>query len=613
MDAFMKIRMPYEYFKISPRGNGRGRASQSKDFTARAARFFLLKSILQNRQGVSLMTGVRPKKSFSFGQRCVVKVRYVSNAYKDHNFQNEYKTQWRNHANYLQRQGAQHEDKRGLGFDENEDELDMKKKMEKWQLEGDDLMWKVIVSPERGVDVDLKKHTRELMKNVEKDLGTKLQYVAIDHYNTEHPHVHLVIRGVREDGTTLEIDKDYFTAGFRTRSQEILTKELGLRTELDMMENRRKMVNERHITELDRLIDTRLINDNIIHLDWTTKNHKLYQTNCVIKQRLEFLEELKVVSKLTSASWYVDPKFIDYLRYAQEQDDIIKAKNKNINRIIEKDAPVLVNRLSNVGDVVLGMINGSGVNERNEEERYLLVEGVDAKLHYIPMNNRLAMMRDNGQLKNGALVYLERAEFEAQNTIEKARLSRIEGIKGTIFDPASTGSVWKEVTATEVKLKEGKEISDDLIKSRISGDFDKIKSILKEAQEYEIRTYIKADSFNDWDDINALKNEITDMDRYVVKNMVKANDDYKKFMSVERQKLDLDVADRGQFKGVKKFYIPDDEQGNTIKQKFAETYNTRLGVMEEQKRLKLSTSGDVRLEEGLVMKTIIKHTIGGAT
>ena len=105
-------------------------------------------------------------------------------------------------------------------------------------------------------------------------------------------------------------------------------------------------------------------------------------------------------------------------------------------------------------------------------------------------------MRDNGQLKNGALVYLERAEFEAQNTIEKARLSRIEGIKGTIFDPASTGSVWKEVTATKVKLKEGKEISDDLIKSRISGDFDKIKSILKEAQEYEIRTYIKADMWS---------------------------------------------------------------------------------------------------------------------
>src|ERR1039457_4145795 len=53
-----------------------------------------------------------------------------------------------------------------------------------------------------------------------------------------------------------------------------------------------------------------------------------------------------------------------------------------------------------------------------------------------------------------------------------------------------------------------------LIKSKISGDFDKIKSILKEAQEHEIRTYIKANSFNDWDDINALKNEITDMDRY---------------------------------------------------------------------------------------------------
>lgn len=499
MDDVLKIRMPYEFFRIAQKG-GRGKTSQSKDYSARMAGFFLINSLREKRQGVALMTGVRTRKSFSSSQRSVVKVHWVSNAYKQHNYKKEYKTQWKNSGSYLARKGAQKEHERGVGFDEIDDEINIAKKLEKWQLEGDDRLYKIIVSPERGANVDLKKHTRELMQTVEKDLGTKLEYVAIDHYNTLHPHIHLVIRGKRGDGTELKIGKEYFTSGFRTRSQEILTRELGLRTELDVMENRRKMVNAKHITELDRMINNvinnELKNDHIYHLDWCTKNDKLYQKNLIVKQRLEYLEELGVASKLTTAAWYVNPKFIDHLRYLQEQDDIIKSKSKHINNILEKDLPVISNKLPNVGDKVIGRIVGSGLSERTEE-RYILLEGTDKNLHNIPMNIHIAMKRDSGQLPNGTLVEIRRAELVKRKAIEKDKLSRIDGIKDTMFDPAMQGSVWEKATATEVRLREDVTVTNNLIKSRINGDFEQVQAVLKEAQEFKEILYLKVNVVNE--------------------------------------------------------------------------------------------------------------------
>jgi hypothetical protein len=170
MDGRTRILMPYEYFKIGPRGKGR-RPMPVRDYMAGAAYRFLLKSIFQKRNGGgALMTGMNTKKTFSYGQRCTVKVHYVSNGYKDHNYNKGYKNQWKNHGSYLVRKGAQLEDKPGLGFDETDDDLNIPKKLEQWQEDGDERIWKLIVSPERGADIDLKSHTRELMKTVEKDL-----------------------------------------------------------------------------------------------------------------------------------------------------------------------------------------------------------------------------------------------------------------------------------------------------------------------------------------------------------------------------------------------------------------------------------------------------------
>src|SRR5690606_15944921 len=80
--------------------------------------------------------------------------------------------------------------------------------------------FRFIVSPDDTLEMsDLKSFTRDLVGQMEKDLGTRLDWVAVDHWNTEHPHVHLIVRGVRDDGQDLVISRDYLKEGMRDRAR----------------------------------------------------------------------------------------------------------------------------------------------------------------------------------------------------------------------------------------------------------------------------------------------------------------------------------------------------------------------------------------------------------
>jgi len=113
------------------------------------------------------------------------------------------------------------------------------------------------VSPEFGDRVDLSRLTRDLITQMEKDLDTDLEWVAAEHHNTEHPHVHVVIRGVRDSGETLRLSREFVQQGIRSMASDLCTRQLGYRTELDGPEAERREVNEKRFT----LIDRRLLKD----------------------------------------------------------------------------------------------------------------------------------------------------------------------------------------------------------------------------------------------------------------------------------------------------------------------------------------------------------------
>ena len=92
--------------------------------------------------------------------------------------------------------------------------------------------FRFIVSPEDAAEMtDLRAFTRDLARQMEADLGTRLDWIAVDHWNTDNPHVHLLVRGVDETGQDLVISRDYISRGLRSRAEELVSIELGPKPE----------------------------------------------------------------------------------------------------------------------------------------------------------------------------------------------------------------------------------------------------------------------------------------------------------------------------------------------------------------------------------------------
>src|ERR1700730_4575728 len=164
---------------------------------------------------------------------------------------NDHTGGWAAHARYLSRAGAQREQGKGQGFDAEHDAIDMVAVVRDWEKK-DELLWRFIVSPEDASRLNLQEHVRGLVEQMERDLDTKLQWIAIDHHNTDDDHVHLLVRGVRDDGRPLQIDREYLKLGMRGRSQEIATSELGPRLEHEVLRSSERVIRKEQWTEIDR-------------------------------------------------------------------------------------------------------------------------------------------------------------------------------------------------------------------------------------------------------------------------------------------------------------------------------------------------------------------------
>jgi type IV secretory pathway VirD2 relaxase len=162
---------------------------------------------------------------------------------------NKTRGQWKAHGRYLARESAAHENPvEGVGFGREDQKIDISARLADWQRAGDERMWKLIISSEFGDLADLRRLTADLMERIEKDLGTDVEWVAVEHHNTEHPHVHVVVRGLRSDGARLRMSREYIQQGIRSAAEHLCTRQIGFRTELDAAEAERREISESRFT-----------------------------------------------------------------------------------------------------------------------------------------------------------------------------------------------------------------------------------------------------------------------------------------------------------------------------------------------------------------------------
>src|SRR5216683_7728113 len=258
-----------------------------------------------------------------YSRRSVVKASFK---------RNDHTGGWSAHARYLSRQGAQREQGKGQGFDAEHDAVDMVAVVRDWE-KNDELLWRFIVSPEDASRLDLREHVRGLLEQMERDLDTRLQWVAIDHHNTDDAHVHLLIRGVRDDGRALTLDRDYVRRGIRELSQEILERELGPRSEREVLLARERVIEREQWTEIDRALERRAGLDRVVsYEDFEARSDGARVRAEQEIERLQYLEKLGLARRIDERSWELSAEHEPELRRRQREHDIIKTRARERQR-----------------------------------------------------------------------------------------------------------------------------------------------------------------------------------------------------------------------------------------------------------------------------------------
>jgi type IV secretory pathway VirD2 relaxase len=333
-------------------------------------------------------------------QRCVIKISYTKNT----------KTRaWAAHGEYLQREHAQHEDEKGLGFNNQSNHVDLKNMLREWQKANDEHVFRLIISPENGVRMNLKQHTKNLLIQMEKDLKTKLEWAAIDHHNTDYPHVHILIRGRDEKDKTLIIEREYLSRTLRYRSEELATRELGLRNENDLIRIRERQLESKHVTEIDRSLRYKSINNIVNYHTPVPDNLAARELRLLEINRLKFLEKHGLAKKISAKSWQLHKDMEIELKNMQLSNDIIKSRARHNIRTITHEMPAPTQIQEN--KPLTGKVIGMGLEDELKDQRYLLLEGTDGKVHYIQATNSIIKARDNFNFYNENIITFEKKKF----------------------------------------------------------------------------------------------------------------------------------------------------------------------------------------------------------
>ncbi|KAA5606379.1 DUF3363 domain-containing protein [Roseospira marina] len=265
--------------------------------------------------------------------------------------------------------------------------------------------FRFIVSPEDAADLaDLKGFSRDLMGQMEKDLGTPLDWVGVDHWNTDNPHVHIILRGRMEDGQDLVISRDYIKEGMRARAADLVTQELGLRTDLDIRRDLERQVEAERWTRLDRqlLRDERAV--GVIDMaPVPDRQPDEYQPLKV--GRLCKLETLGLAAEVGPGQWVIDGKAEATLRELGERGDIIKRMHRALtDRGIDRGSASYVLASESLDTPIIGKLVDRGLDDELKGTAYAVVDGVDGRTHHI----RLSDLDAAGDSSPGSIVELRR-------------------------------------------------------------------------------------------------------------------------------------------------------------------------------------------------------------
>lgn len=404
-------------FRVKPGaptgGSGAGNGQRSQRFISQ-----VLKQVSKAGASASGARGARPASTFGRGRvaadraghtlgvtdrRVVIKSRYVV-------LKKAGAKSVSTHLRYIERDGVTRDGQRGQAYGPETETADLKAFEERGK--GDRHQFRFIVSVEDAGELeDLRGYTREFMQRMATDLETRLDWVAVDHWDTDNPHTHIVLRGRaregRGKGQDLVIAPDYMAHGMRMRASELATEWLGPRTEQEIRHSLIREVDQERWTGLDRQLQQELRNGSI-EVGRAPQDAKARHRRTLLIGRLQRLQVMGLAQEMSPARWTLNPVHESTLRTMGERGDIVRTMQRALNGQ-PRELAVLDARAG--AAPLVGRIVGKGLSDELHERGYLVVDGIDGRAHYL----RLPARAELASFPTGGIVEV-RSGTEARQT-----------------------------------------------------------------------------------------------------------------------------------------------------------------------------------------------------
>jgi len=286
----------------------------------------------------------------------------------------------RAHLRYVQRDGVTREGLPGELYSVDGEVADGKAFLEK--SSGDRHQFRFIVSAEDADQFpDLKPFVRRLMMQMEQDLGTSLDWVAVDHFNTRHPHTHILLRGKTDRGKDLVIAREYISTGLRQRAVDLVNLDLGPRTDLEIEERLRGDVNAERLTAIDRRLVRDMDEARLVDARDTDPFQQSLRAG-----RLQKLARMDLATHLGGDSWRLEADLVGRLRRIGERGDIIRTMQRELTaRNLDRAAAdrVIYDPGAEGASPIVGRVVIRGLADEHSDRHYLLADAIDGRTHYV--------------------------------------------------------------------------------------------------------------------------------------------------------------------------------------------------------------------------------------
>lgn len=378
----------------APRDRGKGQVGRGRRFVAEvatAARRAGLGVLELGPRRARATVGrgqVRPARSAAV-RRVTVKARIVRHAGSRYRA-----ASLGDHLRYLQRDGAGRDGRPADAFGQDASS-DVDGFAERCR--DDRHHFRFIISPEDAAELqDLRATTRDLLARAEGDLATRLDWIAVDHWNTDNPHVHVLVRGVADDGQDLVIARDYISQGLRDQAQALVALELGPRTEREVAASLDREVEAERLTSLDRTL-RRLATDG--RVDLRGDGARYGDDHRRLLGRAGTLERFGLARAAGAARWVLVDDLEPRLKALGDRGDVIRTLHRAMAGV-ELDPAQIAIQGDRLAAPVLGRVVERGLHDELTGQAYLIVDGIDGRLHHF----RFGDLEATGDTRPGGIV-----------------------------------------------------------------------------------------------------------------------------------------------------------------------------------------------------------------